>query len=252
MKISGMRIETTLDLSLGDITVERSCIRPPSSAKAIVMTTDFIKCNDGCQAPKQVFFRNNDVDATRIPISDQLASACAFLGAGIVERNHMFGMGSGICFYNTGRDHDAIARGNYVHKLRTHGDAHNEAGTLRDFVTTTNPNRRAVFEGNRLDAATGRDSAALFLQAGGYSDDIDNVLVTGNLLEGLAFYQLWLDASGGKIYGKNMRATNNRFGGSGKVALQRNGIAYGWAEWSGNHVNDPKQPDNRGAVVSAP
>jgi hypothetical protein len=250
--IAGKRVETTLDLSLGNITVERSCIRPRSSAKAIITTTDFVKCAGGCQAPAQVTVRDSDVDASRIPVSAQLAAACGFLGAGIVERNHLFGMGSGICIYNAGLRFDVMVRGNYVHGLRTDGVAHHEAATVRDFRIDKNPNRRLVFQGNRLTADSGRDSAALFIQAkGGVSDNIDNVLVTDNLLDGKAHFQLALEADGGKVYGRNMRAVNNRFGGSGRTYVTRNGLSYGWAEWRDNFIDKPSAPDHRGAVVSA-
>jgi hypothetical protein len=55
----------------------------------------------------------------------------------------------------------------------TEGESHNDGATIRDFVTTSTPGRRAVFLGNRIDCSSGNETGALFIQTLGA--DIDQV-----------------------------------------------------------------------------
>jgi len=257
--ISGKLIRTTLDLSAGNITIERSCIRPTTIGRgtSVVVTTDFNSCNgDRCAVtPAMVAIRDSEIDGSLLG-TEAVAKSCAFLGVGSLERNYIHDVGSGICFMNTGDQLNAIAIGNYVHRLRSYGDpagdgSHNESFTIRDFVTTANPNRRARVLGNRFDSSSGNDSGALFIQT--YAGNIDMLQIEANLLEG-GGYQLVLEAHSGNVYGRNMRAVNNRFSGSGygPAYVDGKGLNYGWLEWRDNYINDPTQPANKGRLIPDP
>ena len=253
--ISERRIESSLDLSNGDIVIERSCIRPTSVGQglAVVTTTDFNQCgNDGCVVTSSmVTIRDSDIDGS-LTSQENIAYSCAFQGVGTLERNHVHDTGSGICFFGTGNTLDAIADGNYVHDLRAFGDAgttgsHNESFTIRDFDPSDNPARRLVVRNNRLDCDSGNDSGAMFIQA--YAGYIDQVRLEGNLLEGNG-YQLVLEANGSG-YGMNLAAVDNRFSGTGYGAgyVDDGGQGYGWTTWEDNYVDDPSRPDHRGDPI---
>lgn len=251
--ISERRVEAALDLSAGDITIERSCIRPTTIGHGLhlVTTTDNDHCTkDGC-APTTgvVTIRDSEIDGSQIALEDA-AYACAFIGVGVLLRNDIHGMGSGICFFNTGHTLDAIAEGNLVHALRASGDpagsgSHNEALTIRDFDRSQAPSRRARVRYNRLDCQTGNDTGALFIQT--YGGDIDGVTLEGNLLSG-GGYQLILEAGFGHVYGEDMGAMNNRFSGTGYGPgyADGKGLGYGFSVWEDNAIDDPSKPDHKG------
>ncbi len=250
--ISGKRIEQALVLFAGNITVEKSCIRPTKLSEAAPLVTTNGPCgSNSCQVTgAPVTIRDSNIDGSRLSAST-IAKSCAFLGVGTLQRNYITGMGSGICFYNTGSTLNALAEGNYVRGLRTAGDAHNDGATIRDFPLDRNPSRTLAFRNNRIDCSTGQDTGALFIQT--YGGDIDNVTVEGNLLEG-GGYQLGLESSHGNQYGRNMRSINNRFTGSGWGAayVTANGVGYSWAVWQDNHLLDPNAPDAKGKPANTP
>ncbi|WP_394823543.1 hypothetical protein [Pendulispora albinea] len=257
--ITEKRIATGLDLSAGNIVVERSCIRPTTIAKGlpVVTTTDNDACRgDDCPAaPTMVVIRDSEIDGTAVA-SATIAYSCAFLGIGTLERNDIHDVGSGICFFNTGDHLDAVARGNYVHHLRATGDpastgSHNEGITIRDFETRLHPERRAIIRNNRFDSSSGNDTAAFFIQT--YGGDIDQVLLQGNLLEGQG-YQLVLEAGFNHVYGRALNAIDNRFSGTGYGIgyVERKGLPYGWALWQDNAMHDPAKPAHRGQLVASP
>ena len=153
--------------------------------------------------------------------------------------------GSGICFYGTGMKHDAIAEQNYVTDLRSYGESHNEAATLRDLMRDQVPTRVARFQNNRFRIVDGNVTAGLFIQP--TWDDIDNVSVIGNLIEGGGF-NLYLNRAHGTY--QDTHAVNNRFNpinAWGPVAVDP-GPAFD--EWRDNYLYDPTQPDARGALVN--
>ncbi|AXE38683.1 DUF4082 domain-containing protein [Acidipropionibacterium virtanenii] len=251
-RISGVRIVGGLDLRNGDIVVERSCIQPRSGATAAsgtaAIVSNFVCGADSCPviSQKSIIIRDSEIDASGVPAS-QIAAACAFRGAGTLQRNYMHGMGSGICFYGTGMKHDAIAEQNYVTGLRSYGQSHNEAATLRDFMRDENPDRVARFTRNRFDIADGNVTAGLFIQSTG--EDIDTVLVDGNLIEG-GGYNLFLNQpSSGGTY-RDARAVNNRFLSTGWGPSSVQG-GPGWAEWRDNYRYSPAATAARGAAVTA-
>jgi len=250
--ISGKRIEQALTLFAGNITIEKSCIRPAKLNEAAPLVTTNGPCgSNSCQVTgAPVTIRDSNIDGSKLSAST-IAKSCAFLGVGTLQRNYITGMGSGICFYNTGSSLNALAEGNYVHALRTAGDAHNDGATVRDFPLDKNAGRTLTFRNNRIDCSTGQDTGALFIQT--YGGDIDNVTVEGNLLEG-GGYQLGLESSHGNQYGRNMRSINNRFTGSGWGAayVTANGVGYKWAVWQDNFLLDANAPDAKGKAAGTP
>lgn len=242
-RISGVRIIGNLDLRNGDIVVERSCIRPGSGTGSLV--TNYVCGADDCPviSEKSIVIRDSEFDASTVPAS-QIAGSCAFRGTGTLQRNYMHGMGSGICFYGTGMKHEAIAEQNYVTDMRSYGGSHNEAATIRDFMLDQNPNRIARFTQNRFDIASGNVTAGLFIQP--TWDDIDTLVVEGNLIEG-GGYNLFLNASHGSY--QNVRAINNRFRSTGWGPSTVMG-GPGWAQWSNNYMYDATKADARGALVN--
>jgi len=245
--LSGVRVTGPLDLSNGDITVEKSCVKPTSTGyhnDFLVTTT--ICADDGCSATPagNVVIKDSDIDASSLEAS-AIAQSCAFLGVGKLYRNRMFGMGSGICFFETGAVHDALAEGNYVHGLRSWGDSHNEAATIRDFVQNSGDTRTVKFLNNRLDCSSGNATGGLFIQPTWLP--IHNVTIQGNYLEGEG-YNLYLESTSNATYG-NVRAIDNRFRPTGwGPAATPSGPGY--AQWVDNHLYANTPPDYKGAVVN--
>lgn len=258
-RLSDLRFEAPLDLSAGDIVIERSCFRPTSLSEgtAVLTTTDYSRCvNDTCPPAKgRVEIRDSEISGALIS-QRRISRSCAFLGVGILERNYIHDTGSGICFYNTGPQYDAVADGNYVHRLRSYGSggnaSHNSAATVRDFDTAANPLRRMLIRNNRLDIRSGNDTGSLFFQT---AADIDQVRVEGNLFEGNG-YQLILESRWGQRYGRALSAVDNRFSvtgyGYGYVYDEDARLGYGWSEWIDNYRNDPGKPDHRGDALANP
>jgi hypothetical protein len=246
-RISAVRITGPLDLSNGDIIVEKSCIRPTSVGyhNSFLVTTT-ICAGNGCSATPvgKVIVRDSEIDASGLSAAT-IAASCAFLGVGTVQRNYMHGMGSGICFFETGAELDAIAEQNYVTGLRSYGDSHNEAATIRDFRQNAANTRAVKLISNRLDCSSGNETGGLFIQPTWLP--IYNVTVEGNYLEG-GGYNLYLEATGNATYG-NVHSNNNRFRstGWGPSAVSS---GPGWTTWSNNHRYDATKPDGKGAVVN--
>lgn len=243
--ISQRRIEVPLDLSNGRITVEKSCIKPRSTGyhNAFLVTTTTCSGNS-CSATREggVVIRDSEIDATHLAAS-AIARSCAFLGVGTLQRNYMHGMGSGICFFETGTVHSALAEGNYVRGLRSAGDSHNEAATIRDFRNA--PGRTVRFVNNRLDCSSGNETGGLFIQPTWLP--IHNVYIQGNYLEG-GGYNLYLERTANASYG-NVNAIDNRFRptGWGPVATPS---GPGYTRWESNHLYSATAPDNKGPVVN--
>ncbi|MGH3694118.1 MAG: hypothetical protein ACRDRX_09085 [Pseudonocardiaceae bacterium] len=250
------RIETTLELSAGNITVERSCIRPKEVGRGLplVSTTNPDRCDaTRCEPPPApATLRDCEIDGSAVD-NFNIAFSLGFGGIGSVERCYIHDVGSGIAVYGEDTPFDAFLVGNYITRLRAWGDAattgsHNDGLTVRSFPGS---NRQAVIKNNRVIASSGNDTGALFIQPNAAS--IDNVLVEGNLLGGNG-YQLGLEAANGFVYGRSMRAVDNRFSGTGfgPGYVSSKGLEYGWSEWRDNYIDDPTKPDNRGRAVPQP
>ncbi|MDX8140994.1 hypothetical protein SK854_02660 [Lentzea sp. BCCO 10_0061] len=250
--ISGKRIEQALTLFAGNITVEKSCIRPKNLGETAPLITTNGPCgSNSCQVTgAPVTIRDSNIDGSALS-AKTIAGSCAFLGVGTLQRNYISGMGSGICFYNTGSSLSGLAEGNYVRGLRSDGESHNDGATVRDFPLDKNAGRTLTFRNNRIDCSTGNDTGALFIQT--YGGDIDNVTVEGNLLEG-GGYQLGLESGFDNLYGRNMKSINNRFSGTGWGAayVSQKGASYKWAVWQDNFLHDANAPDAKGKPAGTP
>ncbi|WP_426241309.1 hypothetical protein [Nocardioides sp. LHG3406-4] len=243
-RLTRVRVTVPLDLSNGDIIVDQSCMRPTSVGyhNSFLVTTTV--CGSSCSASAvgNVIIRDSEIDASAMPASS-IARSCAFLGVGTLQRNYMHGMGSGICFFETGTVHNALAEKNYVTGLRSSGDSHNEAATIRDFRKNAGDTRTVKFVDNRLDASGGNTTGGLFIQPTWIA--IYNVTLTGNYFEGQG-YNLYIETAGG-TYG-NVRAINNRFRSTGWGPLATRGP--GWNEFRENYKFDSSKPDAKGSLVT--
>jgi hypothetical protein len=154
------------------------------------------------------------------------------VGMATLQRNYMHDMGSGICYFGTGTDGSAVAENNYVTNMRSYGESHNEAGTVRDFVKNAGDTRTLKWIGNRLDIASGNVTAGLFLQP--TWSDIYNVWVINNWISG-GGYNLY--SSGGQTGAHigNAHPVNNRFTSTGWGPAVVDGVE-GWFEWSENYA----------------
>jgi hypothetical protein len=250
--ITGMRVSGYLDLSAGGITITRSCIQPTTGDgwSPFITTTDFNACC--APPPTAVTVTDSEIDGSLIANNFDVRTSCAFRGIATLERNYMHDIGSGICILETGKALSAVVRNNYVTRLRAWGDpggsgSHNEALTVRGFSTATTPTRTLTIDGNRLEAASGNDSGAAFNQT--FDDAINNVAFQNNLFACAGNYDLVFDTYGSIPFGGNIDVLNNRFGGTGFGPGYSNPSGL-TDEWSGNYVNDPSQPDNKGAAVA--
>jgi hypothetical protein len=244
--ISQKRILTSLNLSAGDITIEKSCVQPTTAGQGLPLlgTMDY---NNFSITPRTVTIRDSEIDGSLLG-SRLSALVTGFIGIADLQNNYIHDVGSGIGIMNAGPKLSGVIEGNYVTKLRAWGDPrtdgnHSDGFTVRDFSAAAG--RQLIVRNNRFDCNSGNDTGALFIQT--YSGNIDNVVIEGNLLEG-ATYQLVLGAGYGHHY-SNMSAINNRMSGTGY------GAGYvadgpGWSSQSGNAINDPSQPDNRGRAVT--
>jgi len=243
-RIHQVQIAGNLDLSNGDIEIDKSCIRPPSGNNRALISND-VCGSDECSvtSPGTVTVRDSEIDGSIAPLSSLLGT-CAFRGVGTLKRNYIHGMDSGICFFGTGFQHSGLAEQNYVTGLRHNPGAHREAATVRDFRITQNPSRTIKFINNRLDCSGDGVTGGLFIQPTWV--DIHNVTIEGNYLEG-AGYNLYLENKGG-VYG-NIRAMNNRFRSTGwGPSVVSSGVGY--AQWVDNYRYDPTKGDGKGSVVS--
>jgi len=253
--ISGKRFEDGLDLSAGNIVIEKSCVRPSSVGRGlpVITTTDNNKCtNDGCAVtPALVTIRDVDIDGTKLSLEDAAYSA-GFLGIATIQRTYIHHFGSGIGLMNTGPSIDAIIETNYVTDLIAYGNAattgnHSDGFTIRDFDIATKPQRQLVVRNNRFDCDSENATGAFFIQT--YAGPIYNVRIEGNLLEGEG-YQLGLNQYGSTPYG-NLAATNNRFSGTGYGPGYVQG-GPGWTTWQDNFIANAGAADYKGKTIASP
>lgn len=244
--LKSQRIEKHLDLTAGDVVVEKSCIAPRSTGNLGALVSTIVcpnDCNDGLPAGAAApVIRDSDISGLNLSAS-AIAKSCAFDGVGKLYRNHIFGMGSGICFRETGTTQNGLAENNYVHALRHSGDAHHEAATVRDWRQNSTGTRTASFVGNRLECKLGGwETGGLFVQDTWV--EIRHVLAQDNYFEG-AGYLLRID-SRGKV--SNAHSINNRFRLDGAYAATTSTIT--WSTWRDNHLYDASKPDGKGALVN--
>ena len=245
--ITEKRINGVINASAGNITIERSCIQPSSGYGMKGMINTQICSMDDCWTPTDgLVVRDSEFDASLLP-AQNIATTCALVGNGVLLRNYIHDMGSGICFFGTGTEYSGLAQQNYVTALRSYGESHNEAATIRDLTKNAGDTRSVKFIGNRM-FCDGNVTATLFLQP--TWSDIYNVWVEDNYLEGGGFNLYSAGGLTGAHIG-NAHAVNNRFRSTGWGPAWVNNVE-GWVEWSDNYIYDPGNPDAKGTIVPQP
>lgn len=248
--ISRQRVTTALDLSNGDITIDTSCIQPTTVGQGmpVIGTTDN-NVTPIQPTTKRVTIKNSDIDGTRL--DHRLAAlSTGFLGIADLTNNYVHHLGSGIALYHTGTTLDATVERNYVTDLLGWGNPattgnHSDAFTIRDFDATRS-GRRVTVRNNRFDCDSPNATGAFFIQT--YAGPIHNMTAEGNLLEG-GGYQLALEAKNHPY--TNMRATNNRFSGTG-LGTTYTTRGEGWTAWSDNYIYVATAANASGRVVREP
>lgn len=242
--ITEMRIESTINLSNGNVTLRRCLIRPASIGQGVpVVTTS----QDGTLTPPPTPVTIEDCDIDMSHLGDEPAGrATGFWGVANLRRNKIWGMGTGIAILQSGTQLSCEVVNNYCYDMRSVGDPattgnHCSAFTIRGFAAPTG--RTCLVKGNRFNLNTANASAAIFLQT--YEGTIQNVTVDGNLLEGNG-YNLVLEAYAGVTY-TGMTANNNRFAPTGYGAGYTSGDT--WDVFTENYMNDPLAVDNKGAFI---
>jgi Concanavalin A-like lectin/glucanases superfamily len=244
--IRNKKITSPLDLSNGNITIEKCLVQPTSSGQGVPILTTFdsngVKPGDG-----PVSIIDCTIEGSQLS-QFSAAMSSAIQAIGTIRGNYIYGLGSGISVLNVGTQFDGLVEGNYVTGLVAFGDPattgnHSDGFTVRDFDTTINPTRQLVIQNNRFDERSGNDTGALFIQTN--SGKISNVIAQGNLLEG-GGYNMALNEQN-HVY-SNIRSINNRFQPTGYGPSYVDG-GMGYTQWTDNYLNDPAQPDNRGSVV---
>jgi len=253
--ISQKRIEKPLVLAAGNITISRSCVRPTAVGRGlpILSTVDPDLCDSGnCAPPARVAIRDSDIDGSALSPQDA-AFTTAFYGVADLTGNYVHDVGSGLAIIQTGDRLNVLVEHNFVTRLRAWGNPaaegnHSDAATVRGFSTRSRPRRVAVIRNNRFDCDSANATGALVILT--IADDIDNLLVEGNLLEGGGYHLSLGQDQGGHRYGANLRAVRNRFGAGGWTTYVADG--RGWAQWSGNHVGSAANGSEPGAIVPRP
>lgn len=250
--ISGKKISRSLDLTNGNITIEKSCIVPRNVGyhNNFLITTTTCVGND-CWAAEngEVTIKDSEISGAAMT-AYTISKSCAFHGVGTLQRNYIHDMGSGICFLETGTKYSALAEHNYVTKLRAYGNpatsgSHNEAGTIRDFARNSN-GRTVKFINNKMDASGAGDNqtGSMFIQP--WLGSIYNGVLQGNhFISG--GWSLYIENHSGNTYG-DMQAINNRFtsDGYGPSAV---GSGPGWKVFQENYKYDATKPDGKGTIV---
>lgn len=247
--ISERRITTPINVSAGNITIEKCLINPTTRLSEAIVYATYPQGN--------ITIRDCEIDGSNLPEVVR-EGAYGFQGGGNLYRNyiHDVGIGIGMMSSTNTRDFGDIpntitVENNYVHDLFHYSDAHHEAGTVRDFVMGTGNTRLMTWRGNWLEADSLFVSGGLFLQA--TWEDIHNLTVVDNMLAGEGWNMDLMESPGSTVY-SNVRAINNRFlPGTREYygpANTQNGV--GFAEWTENYMYDATAADNRGAFVPAP
>lgn len=249
--ISGKRIESALDMTAGNVTVEKSCIKPRNQGVLGSLSTTTVcpnDCNLGMPAGAKATIRDSEISGAFLSAS-AVAAACAFDGVADLARNYIHDIGSGICFRETGTELSPVVENNYVVKLRHSGEAHHDAATVRDFRKNPTNTRTLTWRGNRLDSTTNTgtyQTGAMFIQPTWSGYGIHNVWVQDSYLEGGGFNLALEQSNGGN---SNTHSVNNRFRPTEWGASTVSG-SPGWSEWSNNFRYSSTGLNAQGAVVN--
>lgn len=251
--VSNVRFTSQVDLSNGNIIIERCCFRPTSDpTNAIATTTNFAGGGNVPLNSAKVIIRDCEFDGTALTTQQQSHNA-AFWGVADIQRCYIHHFGGGIAIYNAGTNLDALIEHNVVLFLTSFGDPattgnHCDSFTIRDFRVDVVPGRTCIVRNNWFDCDTANATGACFIQDT-FSTGIGNCTITGNLLTG-GGYELVLEKRSAAV--TNMVATNNRFGGAadgGYGAGYTTGVS--WTTQNNNFIYAPSNPPNyAGAAVS--
>jgi hypothetical protein len=243
--ISLRKITTQLDCSNGGITLDRCWIQPTSGSGNMVGTY-----NGSSWAPNTVLVTDCELDGSLLSASDAAFSTGADGIVSVVRCYiHDVGLGANLHAWPSGLP--SLIKHNYFLVNAGFGDPattgnHADGFTIRNFDADTNPSRTATVQNNRIDCSAGDNSTgAFFIQASG-SDEVHNVTVQGNLFEGEGNQCILERKDSGVV--SNVSLINNRMSNTGLGSGYVSGDT--WDLQSANYVNDPGQPDNRGAPVS--
>jgi len=255
--IDEKRITGWLDLSAGNITIKRSCIQPKPGAVG-AGTTALTTWSSKHELQGPVTIEDSEYDGSLLSAYDQ-AHIGLFTGVANFYRNYIHNSGSGLGTYGSEEKtgSDVVIQNNYVDRLTAYGDPttsgnHQSAYSVRDFDTSTNPDRQLLVKDNYLDCDGANATGALFIQANG--GNIRNVTVQGNLLAGNG-YQLYLDYQPGRFAGvgySNIWALDNRMTDTGWGAVFVRDGGPGFAQWTGNYVYDAADALGEGKLIPDP
>jgi hypothetical protein len=259
--VTGWRIEKFIDMSAGNVTLDKVCVRPRTQGiNGALVTTTVRDGNGGCcyyglPPGTTATVKDSEIDGSLISAGN-IAQANGFDGAGNLSRNYIHDTGSGIAFRETGTAMSFVVENNYVHRLRHAGEAHHDGATVRDFVKNSTNTRTLVWRNNRFDSRNDSgawETAAFVLQPTWSCCGVHNVRLEGNLLEGKA-YNLTLEQHNGGHSGA--QSVNNRFwqpaGCDSRSCYGSSSVtgSPGWAVWSNNFKYDPTKLNAQGVVVN--
>lgn len=249
--ITGVRIEKYIDMSNGDVTLDKVCLRPRTQGMLGSLASTTVEkliggevrcCFYGLPLGTTATIRDSEIDGSLISAGN-IAGANGFDGAANLYRNYIHDTGSGIAFRETGTWMNFQVENNLVTKLRHAGDAHHEAATVRDFVENSTNTRSVTFKGNRFEVYVDSATGGLFIQDTWVR--IRNVNVWDNYFSGAGYLLRTDQRHTNGVTG--VRSVNNRFTPTGWGPATSN---VGWAEWSSNYRYDPARLNAAGAVVN--
>lgn len=246
--IVGRKITTPLDLSNGNITIER-CLVQPTGVAAGLQVLDTFNATTSEPGDGPVTIKDCTIDGSLLDLYS--AAMCGGVHVfGTVTGNYLTGFGSGFAVIAAGDTADTLIANNYVAHLVGWGDPaadgnHSDSFTVRDFTAATVPARQLTVQNNRFNNDSPNATGSCFIQT--FSGEIDNTTVQGNLLEGSG-WNMGLNELNYTY--SNIHSINNRFDPQGYGASYVQGGA-GYTEWTDNYLNDPNQPNNQGAVVTS-
>jgi hypothetical protein len=241
--ISLRKITSQLNCSNGGITLDRCWIQPTSGTGNIVGTY-----SGSSWAPNTVLVQDCEIDGSVLSAEDAAFSTGAD-GIVSVVRCYVHDVGIGANLHAWPSTLSSLIEGNYFVINAAFGDPggsgnHADGFTIRNFENTPS-DRSAIVRNNRFNCNSANATGAFFIQASG-SDEVHNVTVRGNLLEGNGNQCILERKDAGVV--SNVSLINNRMSNTGFGSGYVDGDT--WDVQSANYVNDPGQPDNRGAPVS--
>lgn len=244
--ISGKRFTIPINVSAGNIVIEKSCFKPTSIlGEAIVQ---------GTYPQGDIIIRDSEFDGSQIPAATR-EGAYGFQGGANLYRNYVHDVGIGIAMASSTNTRDSgsipkdiLIQNNYVHRLFHYSGAHHEAGTIRDFVKNGANTRTLRWVGNYLHSDSEYVSGGLFIQP--TYEPIYNVWLNDNVFAGEGWNLVSGDSTGVNVV-RNLHVVNNRF----KPGIREYygpidpGPGPGIVEWTENYMLDLTKTDGKGAIV---